>query len=147
MRVFLAGIIQGSIREKRIHGQDYRKELRDILAEHAPEAEVFCPFDHHPNSIEYSPGKGRTTFLQLLDIARESDALVAFLPEASMGTAIEIWEAHKAGRPVVSISPMRENWAVKFLSDEILPDLEAFRAWVAQGGLEALIAKKKDGRE
>ena len=145
MRIFLAGIIQGSIREKRIHGQDYRKDLREILAKHVPDAEVFCPFDHHPNSIEYSPGRGRTTFLQLIDIARASDALVAFLPEASMGTAIEIWEAHKAGRAVVSISPMRENWAVKFLSDEILPDLESFKAWLAQGELQKLIDRKKGG--
>jgi hypothetical protein len=47
----------------------------------------------------------------------ETDLLIAFVPEATMGTAIEMWEAARHGRVVVTISPLDLNWAVQFCSD------------------------------
>lgn len=143
MRFFLAGIIQGSICEKKIHEQDYRKRVRAILEQAFPGDEIFCPFDNHPDSINYAPRRGRDVFLDLIEKAAASDVVVAYLPEASMGTAIEIWEAHKANKIVVSISPMKENWAVKFLSDAIVPDMDSFADWVRRGELKRLIESKK----
>ena len=51
---FIAGVIQGSIAEKQVHAQDYRDEIKKVLAEKAPERSVFCPVEEHCNSVEYS---------------------------------------------------------------------------------------------
>ena len=61
--------------------------------------------------------------------------MLAFVPEASMGTAIEMWEAHRHGKAVIAVSPMKHNWAVKFLSHELFADLESLEASLASGTL------------
>ena len=61
--------------------------------------------------------------------------VIAYLPEASMGTAIEMWEAYQHGVAVVTISPMKHNWAVKFLSHALYADLEEFQAALRSGQL------------
>jgi DNA-binding winged helix-turn-helix (wHTH) protein len=55
-----------------------------------------------------------------------------------MGTAIEMWRAYEKGLPILTISPLVENWVVRFLSTQVFTTLEEFRAFVEQGGLEAL---------
>lgn len=72
----------------------------------------------------------------------EIDVLVAFVPEASMGTAIEIWEAWRNGALILTISPMATNWAIKFLSDAIYPDLAAFRAALDSGAVARLVDER-----
>ena len=66
----------------------------------------------------------------------EVDVLIAYVPEASMGTAIEIWEAWKNGALVLAISPMDQNWAIRFLSHAIYPDLESFKRSVANWSVQ-----------
>jgi len=66
-------------------------------------------------------------------MCREVDALVAFVPEASMGTAIEMWEAYQHGAAVITISPLHRNWAVKFLSHALYADMPAFEAAMQSG--------------
>ena len=61
----------------------------------------------------------------------EIDLLIAYVPEASMGTAVEMWEAWKNGAVIISISGMTRNWVVRYLSHRIYPDLESFKAAVA----------------
>ena len=51
-----------------------------------------------------------------------------------MGTAIEMWEAYQHGAAVVTISPMRHNWAVKFLSHAALR---------RSGGVRGRLAKRR----
>ena len=68
-------------------------------------------------------------------LCREVDVVLAFVPEASMGTAIEMWEAHEHGRLVVTVSPLAHNWAVKFLSHVLYADLEEFEQAVRGGAL------------
>ena len=63
--------------------------------------------------------------------------MLAFVPEASMGTAIEMWEAHQHGRAVITISPMKHNWAVKFLSHELYADLDEFETAIRNGRMAA----------
>jgi hypothetical protein len=75
----------------------------------------------------------------MAELAGRCDLVVAFAPRASMGTAIEMWQAFRAGVPIVSISPMTANWVVRHLSDVLLPDLGAFRRWVASGGLGQIV--------
>ena len=143
MQFFIAGIIQGSIEELEIHSQDYRIRIREMLKNHFPEAEVFCPVEHHPDSLYYAFEKGQRTFFDLMARAGEADVLVAFLPEASMGTAIEMWEAFQQGRVVLAVSPLRENWAVKFLTDAVLDSLEDMEAFITSGKLDVLMARKR----
>lgn len=146
-RIFIAGIIQGSIADRAIHAQDYRAELKRLLAAHAPGEECYCPIENHPDSLGYDEETGRGVFLNHVRMAREYDALVAFVPQASMGTAVEMWEAHNAGRLVLTISPMTENWAIKFLSDRVFPDMAAFGAFLAAGGLKEALARKRAQRK
>jgi hypothetical protein len=53
-----------------------------------------------------------------------------------MGTALEMWEAYRAGRPIFAISPLNHNWVIQSLSTRVFADLDAFCAWVAAGDLE-----------
>jgi len=138
MRFFLAGIIQGS-KAKGIHGQDYRERLRQILRSAFPEDEVYCPMEEHPESISYGRDNARKTFFGLMSAASQADVLVAYLPQASMGTAIEMWEAKRAGRCVIAISPMKKNWVIRFLTDVVYETLEDFELAVADGSLTDIV--------
>ena len=138
MKIFLSGIIQGSRRGKDIHRQDYRDALKDLLRRYAPRADVVCPIDLHPNSVDYDETLARATFDELVDLATQVDIVVAYLPEASMGTAIEMWEAHRRGVPVLTISPLTENWVVKLASTQVFTDVPQFEAFLAAGGLAGM---------
>jgi len=128
----LAGIIQGSRRGRGLYPQDYRERIKRALRGRFPRAEVFCPHELHPKSIDYDAKKGKETFLRMIEEARRSDCLVAYLPEASLGTAIEIWESYKSGVPIWTISPMGENWVVKFFSTKIFPSLSDFEVYLQE---------------
>lgn len=139
MRIFLAGIMQGSHRGAKLHGQDYRGRLKDLLAEHLPEADVYDPLSDHADSLEYGEGRGREVFWKHNRMCREVDAVIAFVPEASMGTAIEMWEAYEAGRAVIAISPLAHNWAVVYLSHARYADFDAFALALKAGEVEQTI--------
>jgi hypothetical protein len=140
MKFFLAGIMQGSHTEAVVHDQQYRRRLKALLAEHFPGAEVFDPFDGHEGSIAYDEATGRSVFFHHNAICRQVDVLLAFVPEASMGTAIEMWEAYKHGAAVVAVSPLKHNWTVKFLSHRIYADVAELEAALEAGEVERLVA-------
>jgi hypothetical protein len=71
---------------------------------------------------------------------------VAYLPEASMGTAVEMWEAHRAGKLVLAITPLARNWVVRFLSHRVYHDLAEFEEAVRSGELMELFASVNAGR-
>ena len=75
------------------------------------------------------------------------DVLVAFVPSASMGTAIEMWEAWRCGRIVLTISPLSHNWVVRFCSHAVYADVEVFAAELAAGRVRELIAELRAGRK
>jgi molybdopterin converting factor small subunit len=137
-RVFIGGIMQGSRRENTIDAQDYRQQIGECLRQHMAQVEVVDPFQLHPDSITYSDEEARQTLITLARIAGQADAVIAFVPEASMGTALEIWEAYHHGRPVFAISPLTHNWVIK-LATRIFPDIEQFCAFVATGEFERLL--------
>jgi hypothetical protein len=140
MKVFIAGIMQGSRLDREIDDQSYRTRIADAVLTQYPTAEIVDPNELHPEGVSYGDQQARTTLLALAGLAGQSDLLVAYAPHASMGTAIEMWQAFQAGVPIVTISPMAANWVVRHLSDVLLPDLEAFRSWVAAGGLGQLMS-------
>lgn len=137
MRIFIAGIMQGSQTGTLLHDQEYRARLADRLAEGFPGAEIYDPRANHHDSISYDANLGREVFYRHNRMCREVDVVVAFVPEASMGTAIEMWEAHEHGRAVVvAISPLKHNWAIRFCSHLVFSDLAEFEAALESGELK-----------
>ena len=139
MKVFIAGIMQGSRMDRYIDDQDYRQIIAEALADHRTDVEVLDPNELHPNGVDYDDTTAKATLLEMANLASQADLLVAYVPKASMGTALEIWKAFEVNVPVVTISPMAANWVIKHLSSVVLPDLEAFREWVTGGGFDKLL--------
>ena len=141
MKFFIAGIMQGSHTRMVLHDQDYRRHIKELIEENFPKADVYDPLANHSDSITYDDRTGRDTFLAHNKMCSEVDVLLAFVPEASMGTAIEMWEAYTHGAAVITISPMPLNWAVKFLSHELYADVEQFEQDVRNGRLARRIGE------
>ena len=143
LRFFIAGIMQGSHSEARLHDQSYREEVKELLATHFPTAIVYDPLAAHDGSLDYDDETGRKVFFMHNEMCREIDVLLAFVPQASMGTAVEMWEAYTHGAAVITVSPLNINWAVRFLSHAVYPDWNAFVAAVERGELEQIIAEAR----
>ena len=139
MKVFIAGIMQGSRMDRYIDDQDYRRMITEALADRFADVEVLDPNELHPNGVDYDDVMAKATLLEMANLASQADLLVAYVPKASMGTALEMWKAFEANVPVVTISPMAANWVIKHLSSVVLPDLDAFREWVINGAFDKLL--------
>src|SRR3990172_1378739 len=147
MRFFLAGIMQGSHTAAKVHSQDYRERLAQLLEQHFSGAEIYVPRAKHSKSLGYDDHTGRGVFFHHNRMCREVDVLLAFVPEASMGTAIEMWEAYRHGAAVITISPLAVNWAVRFLSHAVYADLARFEADLCSGRLARRIAEIRETAE
>jgi len=141
--IFIGGIIQGSRNDTSIHPQDYRERLRTVLEETCPDWTIVDPVEMHPDSISYDSTTSIEAFAELVQTAARSDLLIAYLPEASMGTAIEMWECKRAGVPIVCITQMPTNWTVQVTATAILSSLEEFKDFVGDGNLHKLIAARE----
>jgi hypothetical protein len=104
---------------------------------------VYDPLADHANSLEYDDLQGRGVFERHNAMCREVDVVIAFVPEASMGTAIEMWEAYQHGRIVVAISPLVHNWVIRFCSHRVFRDLDSFEAALETGHLQTMFASRK----
>ncbi|MGC8782217.1 MAG: hypothetical protein ACP5UQ_15255 [Anaerolineae bacterium] len=131
MRIFIGGVMQASNPGKGIVDQSYRQQIAAALEARWPAVEVIDPFRLHPNSVEYDDAAARATLFDMLDRAAASDLVIAYVPTASMGTALEMYVAYRAGVPVITISPLATNWVVMALSRRVFPDLPAFFAALA----------------
>ena len=136
MRVFIAGVMQGNRRGAGMVSQAYRDAITDLLQAHLVDVEIWDPNRIHPDGVEYDQETARQTFVEMSELAAEADCLIAYVPEASMGTAVEMWQAYRAGVPVYTISPLTENWVVFSLSRAVFPDVDAFAEFVSGGGLD-----------
>jgi hypothetical protein len=130
MRVFIGGVMQASRVDDALEDQGYRNVLADVLRLRWPGLEVVDPLAIHPNSVTYDDEAARATLFALLELATGCDVLIAYVPQASMGTALEMYVAYQQGVPVLTISPMRANWVVRSLSQRIFPDLDSFMAYL-----------------
>lgn len=133
MRVFLAGIMQGSIVHNDVHAQSYREFLTDLLRTNVDGVDVFDPWAVYPNSHEYEEALVRDVLLANIAEAARSDLVIAYLPQASMGTALEIWEAWRAGVPVIAITPLAANWVVRVVASQRFDTMEDFAQAVQSG--------------
>ena len=138
MKAFIGGIMQGSRLDRYIDDQDYRRIISRVLRDHCHGIEIADPNELHPTGVDYDDETAKATLLDMAQLAGQVDLAVVFLPKASMGTALEMCHAFQAGVPIVAISPMDANWVVRHLSSVVLPDLDSFRRWAAEGGLDAV---------
>jgi hypothetical protein len=143
VRLFIGGIMQGSKRKMAVHDQCYRDEIASIVHRYHPEIEIVDPAKLHPDSVHYSRERAVATFLDSLERAQGADVLVAYLPEASLGTALEIWRAYAAGKPVFVISPLENNWMLWATTTHIFPDIDAFAAFLADGNLVPYLDRRQ----
>lgn len=139
MRIFICGIIQGSHSRLAVHEQTYRQRLKQLIEKYLPDADVYCPQSLHPESLSYEDAKAFDVFEDSVKIAGRSELLVAYLPEASMGSAIEMWEAKKSGARIISITPMKHNWVVRYASDMIFGCIEEFAEALKAQKVRALL--------
>lgn len=126
MKVFIAGVMQGNRKDSNIHSQEYRAIITQKLSELIDEVEVVDPDLTDPDRLTYTNEQAKNMFMKYCNIAGEVDLLISYLPEASMGSAVEMWMAHQNNVPIVTISPMKANWVVKLLSKAVYTDLEEF---------------------
>ena len=133
MRFFLAGVMQASRRDRFIESQEYRQKIAEALHQHVPHVEIIDPFATDPNSVDYTEEEGRNTFLTNTRKAATVDVLIAYLPVASIGTAMEMWHAFEANKYIVTVSPLEHNWGIKFTSDEVFPDIESLLTAIGNG--------------
>ncbi len=126
MKVFIAGIMQGNRSDDKIHSQDYRKIITKKLHTIIEGVEFIDPDKTDPNRLTYTHEKAREMFFRYCKIASEVDLFIAYIPEASMGSAVEMWIAHQKKIPIITISPLKLNWVVKLLSAIIYSDLDEF---------------------
>jgi hypothetical protein len=102
------------------------------VEKYLPEAEVYCPVSRHPESPSYGDCLAAQVLEESVEAAKTSDLLIAYVPEASMGSAIELWEAKRAGVRVVSVTPLKDNWVVRYASDVILKDFAQLETYLRQ---------------
>ncbi len=130
MRVFIAGVMQASLAGKGIVDQSYRNAIGEALLAKWPDLDVIDPLVLHPNSVEYDDAAARETLFALVTLASSCDLVIAYVPQASMGTALEMNAAYEKGVPVIAISSLRENWVIRAMATRVFGDLAAFMAWL-----------------
>ncbi|MCC6156828.1 MAG: hypothetical protein IT350_02160 [Deltaproteobacteria bacterium] len=136
---FLAGVIQGSRADRDVEPQDYRTRIKDAVATKTPTRTIYCPVDHHRDSPAYDDADAARVFHHHIELATRCRFLIAVLPTASMGTAIEMWECARAGVPVLAITPMTHNWVVRLFSAKVFRDIDEFRAWLSEDALGVIV--------
>ena len=139
MKVFIAGVMQGSLEDDTVQAQDYRQMITDTILAQYPDATILDPWAIYPDGVSYGPEKAKQTLFEEIDLAGSCDILISYLPEASMGTALEMWSAYQAGAPVLCISTMIHNWVILTLSTHVYPTLDALLQFITDGGLTQVL--------
>jgi hypothetical protein len=141
MQVFIAGVMQGSRNDRLIDKQDYRQRIAAALKKHVPDVEIFDPYLLNPDSVDYDGDRARETFKTNTAKAADADVMIAYLPTASMGTAIEMWTAFTANRHIVVVSPLVHNWVIQVTANELMPDLDSLISAIEDGSFYASVVK------
>ena len=143
MKIFFGGIIQGSRQGQDIHSQNYRDRVKSLIDRRYPDIEIFDPVENHRDSVEYTDEQAHATFFDHLKIIETCDLMIAYLPLASMGTAIEMNRAYERNIPILSISPMTTNWVIRLLAKKNFETVEAFEKFIAENDIRNLVNGRK----
>lgn len=140
MKIFISGVMQGSKKGKGIQDQGYRQIISDAVKILHPQVEIYDPFSVFPDSVEFDDQRAKHTLFTVAEVAASADILIAYLPEASMGSALEMMRAYDHGKTIISITPLEKNWFILAVSAKIFFSLDDFCAWVQQTNLAKLTA-------
>jgi len=144
MKIYISGVMQGSIKGHGIQGQGYRQVISDAIKIPHPDAEIYDPFSLFPDSVAYGDKRSKEALFTMADAAGSADVVIAYLPEASMGTGLEMIRAYDNGKTIISITTLEKNWFIRAVSEKIFLSLDDFCAWVNQTNLADLIAESKE---
>jgi hypothetical protein len=61
--------------------------------------------------------------------------MIAYLPQASLGTAIEMNRAYERNIPIISISPMTTNWVIRLLTERNFETVDAFEKFITDNDI------------
>lgn len=146
---FLSGVMQGSVKSTEVHkgvevtNQDYRALMKAAILAADSTAKIIEPWDlvgqmcmelypaDKPKEEYFREDEDVQKAFQLcVDQAGASDVVVSYLPEASMGSAVEIHAAKLAGKRVIAIAPdrMGQNWVVRSYADNKLASIDELAA-------------------
>lgn len=136
LNVFVSGVMQGSslrtAHVRDLSNQDYRARIGAAVRKALPTAEVVDPFQWVQSELRDRPQNirddtvVRALFTRVVAMARECDVCISNLPEASMGSAVELWEAKRAGSVVLTVSPLVDNWLIRSTTDHNFATLDEF---------------------
>jgi hypothetical protein len=145
---FLSGVMQGRKAEgEGVEGtvpQDYRGVMKAAVLAADPSATVIEPWDlvgawigkTMPDTPQAEVFKDTATvrkaFTMCVEAAANADVVVSYLPEASMGSAVELYAAQAAGRTIIAIAPgsMAHNWVVRSYGTHLLTDIDKLQGWL-----------------
>ena len=141
MKIFISGVMQGSKKGPGMQEQGYRQVIADSIRTLHPNAEIYDPFTAFPDDGEYDDQRAKQTLFTAAEEAASADILIAYLPEASMGSALEMIRAHDNRKIIISISTMETNWFIRAVSWKIFISLDAFCEWIRQTHLAELMTR------
>lgn len=146
MKVFIAGIMQGSRNDKKIFTQNYRTRIIEMIRQkYGQDIEFIDPDATDPDRLSYNTSQAKKMFIKYCHIAGIVDLLISYIPKASMGSAIEMWSAYSNNVPIVTISPLEHNWVVKSLSNEIFSSITEFKRQIKLGTTDKYVVEKQKG--
>jgi hypothetical protein len=143
MHVFIAGVMQGERLDDQVDDQQYRVRIAEALQTHLPDVQISDPWAMNPGSVDYDEVRARRTFLDMTALAGKADLLIAYLPTMSMGTAMEMWQAHQSEAYIIAVTQHVHHWAIRFTADEILPDLDTLLAKIENGTFSAVLHRRR----
>ncbi len=142
---YIAGVVQASLNGE-VVDQSYRAEIQAIILGKFPHAIVHDPIAGHENSITYDDDQAKARLDELLLFCQlEVDLMVVYLPEASMGSALEMDRA-KNRAFIVVITPLTTNWVVRHYANMIVSSIEEFRERIESGAFEQYMESFIDAR-
>lgn len=144
MKIFISGVMQGSIKGRSIKEQGYRQVIKDAVKTLHPNAEIYDPFSVFPDSVKFDDQRAKQALFTMADEAASADLVIAYLPEASMGTALEMIRAFDNGKTIISISTLEKNWFIRAVSVKIFSSLDDFCVWIRQTRLTELITESME---
>jgi hypothetical protein len=143
MHVFIAGVMQGARLDDQVDDQNYRVRITEALQTYLPDVHISDPWALNPGSVNYDEVRARRTFHDMTNLAGTADLLIAYLPTVSMGTAMEMWQAHQSDTYIVAVTPHEHHWAIRFTADEIMPDLDSLFARIEDGTMARVLLGRR----
>jgi hypothetical protein len=125
VNIYVTGILQGS-KDKAFFPQDYRKKLVEAIKKSWQTTTVYSPTINTDVENPESLKEAVKQFEQQLAILKKANIVVAYIPEAGMGCAIEIYNAAMRGKYVVTITPLKQNRVIRMFSHDIYDSIESF---------------------